>query len=245
MYWNDYRRRWITIRCEVFGTSMLGETWYAEADTPLGPWVYARKIVTHDQYSFYNPKQHPVFDQDGGRVIYFEGTYVSTFSGNPDKTPRYDYNQIMYRLDLADEQLALPVPVYRASPADEPGLLVTRRQLPDQPKRRVIAFFALDRPLTGTIAVCRETGAAGGSRLVSASATAAAGDHQSVMFYALPTAMESPPPTTTLLYEFVRDDGLSRAYSTDPGLSLADHRRADTPICRVWRNPMSKELPWE
>jgi hypothetical protein len=27
------------------------------------------------------------------------------FSGNPDKTPRYDYNQVMYRLDLADPRL--------------------------------------------------------------------------------------------------------------------------------------------
>ena len=24
------------------------------------------------------------------------------FSGNPDQTPRYEYNQIMYRLDLSD-----------------------------------------------------------------------------------------------------------------------------------------------
>ena len=43
----------------------LGEIWYAEADTPLGPWVYARKIVTHEKYSFYNPRHHPMFDQAG------------------------------------------------------------------------------------------------------------------------------------------------------------------------------------
>ena len=59
----------------------------AEADAPLGPWVYARKIVTHDDYSFYNPKQHPLFDQEGGRIIYFEGTYTTTFSGNKDPDP--------------------------------------------------------------------------------------------------------------------------------------------------------------
>ena len=47
-------------------TSYLGEVWYAEGDSPLGPWVYAVKIVTHDHYSFYNPKQHPVFSQQGG-----------------------------------------------------------------------------------------------------------------------------------------------------------------------------------
>jgi hypothetical protein len=85
---------------------MLGEVSYAEADAPTGPWTTARKIVTHDKYSFYNPKQHPYFDQEGGRIIYFEGTYTKTFSGNEQGTPRYDYNQIMYRLDLSDPRLA-------------------------------------------------------------------------------------------------------------------------------------------
>ena len=113
VYWNAYRGRWVMIAVESFGsTSFLGEVWYAEADTPLGPWVYARKVVTHDKYSFYNPKQHPMFDQEGGRIIFFEGTYTTTFSGNTDPTPRYDYNQVMYRLDLSDRRLALPVAVY-------------------------------------------------------------------------------------------------------------------------------------
>jgi len=103
--WNEFRKRYVMITAELFGTSALGETWYAEADSPLGPWTKAVKIVTHNKYSFYNPKQHPYFDQDGGRVIYFEGTYAHTFSGNEHRTPRYDYNQIMYRLDLADERL--------------------------------------------------------------------------------------------------------------------------------------------
>ena len=86
VYWNAYRGRWVMIAVESFGsTSFLGEVWYAEADTPLGPWVYARKIVTHDKYSFYNPKQHPMFDKDGGRIIFFEGTYTTTFSGNPTR----------------------------------------------------------------------------------------------------------------------------------------------------------------
>ena len=82
-------------------SSFLGEVWYAEADAPEGPWQDARKILTHDRYSFYNPVQHPLFDQDGGRTIYFEGTYSTTFSRENDPTPRYDYNQMMYRLDVA------------------------------------------------------------------------------------------------------------------------------------------------
>ena len=128
VYWNAYRQRWVMICVESYGsTSYLGEVWYAEADTPLGPWVYARKIVTHDKYSFYNPKQHPMFDKEGGRIIFFEGTYTTTFSGNPDPTPRYDYNQVMYQLDLSDPRLALPVAIY-AEPSGPggPARLITK-----------------------------------------------------------------------------------------------------------------------
>lgn len=103
--WNAYRNKWTMIASQKNGTSMLGEIWYAEADSPLGPWKWGRKIVTHDRYSFYNPKQHPLFARDDGRLIYFEGTYTTLFSGNKVKTPRYDYNQIMYRLDLSDPRL--------------------------------------------------------------------------------------------------------------------------------------------
>ncbi len=108
--WNAFRKRWIMI---VEENGSLGEIWFAEADSPVGPWVYARKIVTHNKYTFYNPIQHAFFDQDGGRIIYFEGTYSNFFSGSPEKTPRYDYNQMMYRLTLDDPRLALPAPVYR------------------------------------------------------------------------------------------------------------------------------------
>lgn len=103
--WNAFRKKWVMIACEQGGTSPLGEIWYSEADAAEGPWLRATKIVTHDKYTFYNPSHHPFFDQEGGRVIYFEGTYTHQFSGNPDATPRYDYNQIMYRLDLADPKL--------------------------------------------------------------------------------------------------------------------------------------------
>jgi len=119
-FWNDYRKRYIMIASEVMGATVLGEIWYSEADRPEGPWVHARKIITHankpgDAHDFYNPTQHPFFDREGGRVIYLEGTYVNTFSGNPHPTPYYEYNQIMYRLDLSDPRLKLP-----AEPASGP-----------------------------------------------------------------------------------------------------------------------------
>lgn len=108
--WNAYRQKWILIAVQAGGdTSFLGEVWFSEADHPTGPWRWARKVVTHNKYSFYNPAHHPFFDEDGGRIIYFEGTYTHTFSGNPQATPRYDYNQIMYRLDLSDPRLPKPL----------------------------------------------------------------------------------------------------------------------------------------
>ncbi|RJP29936.1 MAG: hypothetical protein C4527_10690 [Candidatus Omnitrophota bacterium] len=105
--WNEYRKKWIMIAVEIGGQSFLGEVWYLESKELMGPWKTARKIVTHNKYSFYNPVHHPFFDQRNGRIIYFEGTYSRTFSGNELATPRYDYNQIMYRLDLAHPALEL------------------------------------------------------------------------------------------------------------------------------------------
>jgi hypothetical protein len=106
VYWNDFRKSWVMIGVESFGTSFLGEVWFSEAPTPEGPWAGAIKVATHNSgstndYSYYNPTQHPFFDEDGGRIIYFDGTYSDTFSGNSNPTPLYDYNEVMYRLDLA------------------------------------------------------------------------------------------------------------------------------------------------
>ncbi len=108
--WNEYRNRWVMIGLQVGGEhSFLGDVWYAESDQLTGPWVNARRIVVHDKYSFYNPAQHPFFDQRGGRDIYFQGTYTTMFSAAPVATPRYDYNQVMYRLSLDSTGLDMPV----------------------------------------------------------------------------------------------------------------------------------------
>jgi len=106
VFYNDFLHRWVLIAVQMKGDkSLLGEVWFASAPAPNGPWSKAIKIVTHDKYTFYNPVHHPFLDQENGRLIYFEGTYANTFSGNPDQTPRYDYNQLMYRLDLGDPRI--------------------------------------------------------------------------------------------------------------------------------------------
>lgn len=230
--WNPYRQRWVLIAVEIGGdTSMLGEVWYAEADTPVGPWAYARKVVTHDKYTFYNPKQHPYFSKDDGRRIYFEGTYASTFSGNPVPTPRYDYNQVMYRLDLDDPRLALPVAIRNISEGEFPNRFSSTPTDADRP----IAFFAPDRSAPGLVPISvgqsqdRHLGLTGPDNdLLTVS--------QAPVFFALPPDTENPPKATTLLYEFLDADG-RRAYSTDPDWSSPGFQRTEKPLCRVWKDP--------
>lgn len=110
--WNAYRNKWVMIGVELYGASMVGEVWFTEADAPEGPWEDAKKVATHamenNDQDYYNPLQHSYFAEEDGRFIYFEGTYTHTFSGNPRPTPLYDYNQLMYRLDLSDERLQMP-----------------------------------------------------------------------------------------------------------------------------------------
>jgi hypothetical protein len=104
--WNEYRKRWVTIFMQVFGTpSAFGEIWYAEADSPYGPWGPAAKVLSHANYAFYNPRLHPEFTPPKSPILLFEGTHSTTFANHPEPTPRYEYNQILYRLDLDDAAL--------------------------------------------------------------------------------------------------------------------------------------------
>ncbi|WP_460184014.1 hypothetical protein [Thermopirellula anaerolimosa] len=105
--WHPWRGRWVAVFTQQFGKpSAFGELWYAEASRPTGPWGKAVKIVTHDNYTFYNPAIHPEFTPEGSPSLFFEATYTRQFADHASATPRYDYNQILYRLDLDDPRLA-------------------------------------------------------------------------------------------------------------------------------------------
>ncbi len=106
MAWNSFRKRWVTVFMESGGKpSAHGELWYAEAQAPTGPWSKAVKILSHDNYTFYNPRLHPEFTPADSPILIFEGTYTQEFADRPVPTPRYNYNQILYRLDLDDPAL--------------------------------------------------------------------------------------------------------------------------------------------
>lgn len=105
--WNAFRKHWVTVFMQAAGKpSSFGELWYAEADAPTGPWGTAVKILTHENYTFYNPRLHPEFTPAGSPILFFEGTFSMQFTDHADPAPRYDYNQILYRLDLDEPRLA-------------------------------------------------------------------------------------------------------------------------------------------
>jgi hypothetical protein len=245
--YNEHRDRFVSTVQQIGGTtSFLGEIWYAEGDTPLGPWVYARKVVSHDRYTLYNPRQHPFFDQQGGRRIHFEGTYVTTFAGeNIEPTPRYDYNQIMYRLDLDDPRLVLPVAVYDLSTdIVEGGLsanLGTKAEVAPGAAPLRALFSAPDRPLEGLLAVAWSGPACGERALVLVARSDAPPTEP--LFYALPpyTAPGDLPSEAVALYEHTLASG-KRAYAVE-GASADGWTRADQPLAYVWRAPMQAKLP--
>ncbi|MCX7045432.1 MAG: hypothetical protein NTX50_08125 [Candidatus Sumerlaeota bacterium] len=104
--WNPWRKRWVTVFMQALGKpSAFGELWYAEADAPTGPWGPAVKVLSHENYTFYNPRLHPEFTAADSPILIFEGTYTAEFADRPPMTPRYNYNQILYRLDLDDPAL--------------------------------------------------------------------------------------------------------------------------------------------
>mgnify|MGYP006277447197 CR=1 FL=1 len=238
IYWNDYRQKWIMLFLQIYGkSSLLGEVWYMEADTPTGPWAYARKIVTHDDYSFYNVKQNPYFDQENGRLIYFEGTYTQAFSDAKFGTPRYDYNQIMYRLSLDDKRLHLPVSVYSVRNGNNKNVFVTGDQVEIQNKWgdvESVPFFACapGRPMKGTIPVYVSPEENG--RLILQSLT---GKEQAPpLFHAL--GVDDASSHTLPLYEYRNSRSGSYYYKTDENLAGEALKRSENPLCRVWKNPL-------
>lgn len=101
--WSPWRRRWVAIFMEKFGRpSTFGEIWYAQSESPMGPWGPAVKVVSQENYTFYNPRIHPEFTGADSRVLVFEATFTRQFADKPIPVARYDYNQVLYRLDLDD-----------------------------------------------------------------------------------------------------------------------------------------------
>lgn len=270
VYWNPYRRRWIGIFVQFFGETLAGEIWYSEADTPQGPWVYAKKILTHkwpDQdYSFYLPAQLPEFDKNGGRTIYLKGSFSAFFGELKTAVPRHDYNIMVYKLELDDPRLFLPVPVYH-DPA-KAGRYGVKKYFKRQ--ALTLVWFAPDRPAPGTVPVYAVADR-DGMRLMTKAATNAlpvffafpadykfAGQTQKNANQkdkngqnvppaggasSLPQNIKSldfvaiPSVRPVALYEFTHASG-KRRYLTEASLEMDGFKRSAKPVCFVWPRPI-------
>ena len=98
----------------------FGEIYYCEAAAVTGPWTRCAVVATHNVTgtSCYNPLQLPWLDEGGGRAVYLACTWTSMTSGASGATdracrfddyggidcavavPRYEYNNLVYRLDV-------------------------------------------------------------------------------------------------------------------------------------------------
>jgi hypothetical protein len=232
--WNAHRGRFVRVAQQLYGSSLLGEIWHAEADTPMGPWVYAQKVVTHDNYTFYNTFHHPEFER--GRHMYFEGTYTNTYT-NASPTPRFNYNQQMIRVDLDDARVVLPVSVYDLGKT-LPGDFVTKAGLRRNAPAAAAAFLAPDRAMPKTVPVAWSTAACGPDRRLVAGGTPAT----TPLFWALPPETTPAPMGTVGLYEFAAADG-RRAYAIADAPPPAGFTRAAKPLALVWKNPIRVALP--
>lgn len=207
--WNPYLKRWLIVANQIDGhPSMLGELWIAVAPSMTGPWRYATKVITHQSMSFYNPKHHWLFDAREGKSIFLEGTYTQTFSRGAQAVPQYEYNQILYRLDLDDSRLLLP------------------ESMEGGPDWRVDRFYAMTRPavdLVGFVSFGGRLQAVSGSSLT-----------QKIAFYAAGRA--GVHQAMVPLWEWLPEvPGEAAFYSVNREQQRDGYRLQTEPVAWVWR----------
>lgn len=229
--WNNFRKRWVATIQQKFGSSFLGESWIAEADTPMGPWNFATKIISHDKYTFYNLQQHPFWDREGGRLIYIHGTYTNFFT-NEIATPRHDYNQVLYRLDLADKRLRMPVAVYDLSDNGKTTNFALKGDLHADQKPLAAAFYAMESRGEGTIGLAWNAPECDANRrLVPSSGEPAA-------FFVLPSSVAGTDANEKL-YEHKNAAG---HYTYSNKAQLAGYH-LEGEVGQVWKSSTSARIP--
>ena len=238
--WNQHRGRYLRLGQQRGGTSSyLGEIWLLEGDTPMGPWVYATHVVTHDGYTFYNVRQHPDLSREHSRFVYFDGTFTTTFTARPlAPIPRYDYNQVMYRLDLEDPRLGTPVAVYElpTPPSRQAQELALKDHLPAGLPPLRAAFFALDRPRDGAVAAFYSGPSCRTRRLQVGTPT----EGLTALFYGLPLSTQPAPADMVPLYAYENGAGQQRyGVAAKP----PEGYRRKQALMLVWRNPSALALP--
>lgn len=247
--WNEYRQKWVLVATQIYGASRFGEVWYAEADSPLGPWVYASRIVTHHQtqtlynqeFSFGGTNQHSYFAQNQGETIFFSGLYANVGT-NSRATSRYDHNILMYALNLRGERLKLPAPVYQYRDDQDRIRYGTSGSVSESTRwRPTIRFHGLprDRATEQSVPVWAASTTVDGQAAVELT-TSRPDDPlgSGPVFHALPPGVKSSQSHVVGLFEYVNSDSGKLLYSPKEYAPDGDSwtlRRG--PIVSVWRSP--------
>ena len=139
----------------------------------------------------------------------------------------------MYRLDLSDQRLVLPAPVYQLSDETSANSFRTLKHLDRDEKGHKVAFFALNRAAGSALPVyAAKTGK--GCWMLEVGSTLSETEARDPLFYAIPADAENPPATTVPPYEFMHEDNMKRVYSTNSEFSLPGYLRPGRVICRVY-----------
>lgn len=170
-------------------------------------------------------------------MMYFEGTYTSWLSTTDKPSPRYDYNQDMYKVDLGDPRMFLPVPVYRTVETT-PGYW-TKLDLPDPGIDRDVVFFAPDRQREGTIPVYEYLDTDHMTRVLSTDDSLAAPfTGRKLAFHAHDRTAVIPSQVAkgiVDLNEFVNGSTQKRIYSTAASIPDAGYVKSPSAVCKVWK----------
>jgi hypothetical protein len=146
----------------------------------------------------------------------------------------------MYRLDLADPRMFLPVAVYRTKIGKE-TCYRTKSDIPDSASgSSKVVFFAPDRHRAATVPVFEIADQKTGRSRLSLSKPRDGSAH--VAFYALPPTMAKAEGSPVVpLHEF-RTSGGEYLYATSDADLPKGCVRASKPLCHVWPNPL--RLDW-
>ena len=176
-------------------------------------------------------------------MLFFEGTYSHTFSGSAESaTPRYDYNQIMYRLSLDDARLALPVAVYQIRDKQNRRDYLLRDGVEKARKWdfvESIPFYAIEpaRAYEGLVGVYVHK-IPGKNRQTPSLTVKRPLPNAKPLFYALSTTDTGKENSSVVsLYEYRHKDTEERLYSIKERLGKKGWIRTQNPLCRVWKAP--------
>lgn len=116
---------------------------------------------------------------------------------------------------------------------------------PDQGTTGGLCLRASGEPAIFSWARKREMTAAPSPAARPTNAAAAAATGAAARFYALPPGDASATPTVVALYAFHSGSGELAGYVAEPDPVPDGCRRAEAPVCRVWRRPLAAHLRFD